>query len=128
VWLGVPCGLVDVDVDGHHEVQPVQGSVQARAVGRREHRLPARVSIALMALALGLDLLAQHRDRQLVAELRQPAHPALPDPVVTPADQPHADRVDGRTGEHRAADPVEVAGQDVEQVDRPVADGPELLG
>ena len=43
-------------------------------------------------------------------------------------DDPAADGVDGRLGEEHPALPVEVAGQDVEQVDRPLADGAEALG
>ena len=43
-------------------------------------------------------------------------------------DQAGPDHIDRRRGEHRAADRVEVAGDDVEQVDRPLAYGTELVG
>ena len=102
--------------------------VEPRPVRRRQDRVAGqRQQRPDLPVARRLDLLAQRGDRQLAGELRQPADAAAPQVVVPAADQPGADRVDGRRGEHRAADAVEVAGQQVEQLDRPLADGAERV-
>jgi hypothetical protein len=116
-------GLVDVDVDRGHEVEAAQGAVEPGAVRGREHRVAGDGQHRPdLALAGGLDLLAQRRDRQLAGGLGQVAHPGAPRVVVAAADQPRAHRVDRRRGEHRTARPVEVAAEDVEAVHRPLAD------
>ena len=127
--VGVPGGLVEVDVDRRHEVQAGQGPVERRAVGGRQHRVAGHGQHrADLPVAGRLDLLAQRRDGQLARRLGQPADPGAPHVEVPAADQPGADGVDRRVGEHRAADPVEVAGQEVEAVDRPHAHRAEGLG
>lgn len=75
--VGVSGGLVQVEVDRHHEFQGIQGSLQPagirptqdRVAGQRHQRpdLPAAGS---------LDLLGKAGQRQLAAELRQSPHPA----------------------------------------------------
>ena len=102
------------------EPGPVRGG-EHRVAGDREQRPD-------LAWARGLDLLGQRGDRQLAAELRQVPDPAAPGVEVTAPGQAASDHVDHRRGEHRAADPVEVAGDQVEHLDRPLRHGPELLG
>ena len=124
--VGVPGGLVDVDVDRGHEVQGVEGLAQAPAVGRREHRVAGdRQHRVDLPLARRLDLLAHHRGGQLAAVLRDAAHPAAPQVVVPRADEPPGHEVDGRFGEQHAAGVVEVPGQDVEALDAPLGQGSE---
>ena len=124
--VGVPGRLVEVDVDRRHEVQRIERLGQAPAVGGREHRVPGNGEHGPdLALTRCLDLLAEHRDGQLSGVLRQAADPAPPHVVVTRADEPPADRVDRWLGEQDPAFPVEVARQQVQALDRPLADRPE---
>ena len=126
--VGVPGGLVEVDVDGDHEVQPVEGAGQGAAVGRRQHRVAGdRHHRPDLAVAGSLDLLAHRGGRQLAGELRDLPHPAAPDVVVAGPDDPPAHGVDGRLGEQHAALAVEVPGEQVQQVDRPLAHRAEAL-
>ena len=121
--VGVPGGLVDVDVDGGHEVE-ARAAPRSRRVpsGVDSTGLPATVSRARTWPSPGVSISSRSTETgQLAGRLRQAAHPAAPDVVVAAADQPGADGVDRRGGEHRAALAVEVAGEHVEAVDRPLA-------
>ena len=127
--VGVPGGLVDVDVHGGHEVEVAQRAVEPGAVGRGQHRVAGDGEQGPdLPLAGRLDLLAQRRHGQLAGGLRQPADPRAPGVVVPAADQPGAHRVDRRGREHRAAGAVEVAGEHVEAGDRPLAHGAPRAG
>ena len=95
--VGVPGRLVDVDVDGRHEVQAAERPVEPRPVGRREDGVAGeRQQGPDLPVARRLDLLAQRRDRQLAGELRQAADAAAPHVVVPATDQAGAHGVDGR--------------------------------
>ncbi len=120
--IGVPGRLVDVDVHCGHEVQAAQRPVEGRAVRGRQHRVAGDGQHRPDLPRAGcLDLLAQRRDGQLTRRLGEATDAGAPQVEVTAADQPGADRVDGGVGEHRPAHPVQVAGEDVEAVDRPHA-------
>jgi hypothetical protein len=70
--VGVPGGLVEIDVHRDHEVQRVQRGVEAAAVGRRDDRVAGQGDErADPALARGVDLLGQANRRQLAEDLAQ---------------------------------------------------------
>ena len=130
--VGVAGGLVDVDVDADHEVQPLERRGQAVAVRRAHRRVAGHgEQRAHLALARRLDLLGQARRRQLAEDLAQPAHAAVPAPEGGAAAAPGlaggVRRADRGAREHRAARAVEVAGEDVEHVDEPARGRPEAL-
>ena len=92
--VGVPGGLVEVDVDRDHEVQPGERLVQPRAVGGGRApgcRRPSAAPRTWPSPGVS-DLVGQRRDRQLAADLGQAAHPAAPPVVVAAADQAAAPR------------------------------------
>jgi len=118
----VPGGLVDVDVHGRHEVEAGQGPAESLAVGGRRHRVAGHgQGRADLAVARSEDLVGQGRDGELAAELGEVAHPAAPAVPVAAAHERAADDIDGRPRQHGAARPVQVAGQQVQQLDRPLA-------
>ena len=129
----VPGGLVDVDVDAHHQVDVLERAAHAAGVGSAHDGVSGeREERAHLTVARRVDLLGEARDGQLADCLRQAAD------AGAPAGHAHAlalARSAARVGgagsglrEHRAARPVEVAGHDVEHVDEPARERPELLG
>ena len=127
--VGVPGGLVEVDVDRDHEVEPVERLAEPRAVGRRQHRVAGqREQRADLALARRLDLLAQHADRQLAAELREAAHPAAPRVQVAAPDEPRPTMSTAGSVNSTPPSRSKLPVSDVEAVDRPLADRAERLG
>ena len=127
--VGVPGRLVDVGIDTHHEVQAGDGGVepvgiryrQAGVAGERDER-------PHLALARRPDLVGQSDRGQLAEHLGQPAYPAVPAPGHETRAGTGTPAAGGRQREHRAARPVEVAGQHVEHVDQPAGDGTVLDG
>ena len=110
--VGVPGRLVEVEVDGDHEVQPRERLVEPLAVGGRQHRVAGDVSSARTWPSPGReDLVGEGRHRQLARELRQLAHPAAPLAWWPRPIEAAAHRVDRRPGEHHPAGAVEVAGE-----------------
>ena len=128
--VGEAGGLVQVDVDGDHEVEALERAGQAFAVGRGEHRVARDGHQRADALvATSVDLLGESRGGQLARELRQPTHARSPAPVVVARTSPGL--VPGARGgarEHGAPRAVQVPGEDVHDVDEPARQGPELLG
>ena len=127
--VGVPRRLVDVDVDRHHEVQPAQRLVEPRPVRRGEHRVAGHGEERA-------DLSVARASRSPRAAPTTGSSPPIsgrprtrdaPRVEVPAPDQAGADDVDRRRGEHHAARPVEVAGEEVEAVDGPLAHGAERL-
>jgi hypothetical protein len=125
--VGVARGLVEVGVDADHEVQGVQGLVEPVAVGCGQHRVggdgdegPDR----LAPLGRGVDLLGERGERQLALRLGVLTHPGVPaaegEAVARSGRAGRA--VGGRLREEGAAGAVEVAGEDVEDVDEPAAE------
>ena len=84
---------------------------------------------AHLPLARGLDLVGEGGHGILAAELGQAAH-AAPALVEVPAlaEAVGQGQQSTRVREHGAPGPVEVAGDDVEHVDEPARERPELLG
>ena len=107
---------------------PASASSRRAPSGVESTGLPERVSIARIWPSPGrLDLLAQRGDRELAADSGSPRTRVRqaswwPRPMSAAPDD-----VDGRAGEHRAALAVEVAGEELSSVDRPLADRAELL-
>ncbi len=100
-----------------------KASPSLRPSGVESTGLPAMVTNARTWPVTGrLDLLAHARGRELAAVLRESADPAAVEVEVAGPDEAAAHHVDRRLGEHHPAGPVEVAGQEVEAVDRPLAD------
>ncbi len=123
-------GLVEVRIDRDHEIEPGQRLLELAAVRRREHRVAGGGDERTdPPLAGRQDLLGERRHRELAAELRQPAHAraALAERAGRTERPAQTDDVEGGPREHRAADPVEVACQDVQQLDQPLAQRAELL-
>ncbi len=121
--VGVPRRLVDIDVDGRHEVETPHRPSERRAVRCGQHRVAGHGEQRPdLAVARRLDLLAEGGDRELAGSLGEAAHPAAPRVVVSPADQAATDAVDRRRCEKGAALPVEIPGDQVEQLDRPLCD------
>ena len=74
--VGVPGGLVEVGVHGHHKFQPRQGRVQALTARRAQHRVSRDAHEGPdLTRARRVHLLGQRGARQLAVELRQSAHP-----------------------------------------------------
>ena len=116
--------------DGERAVEPT-------GVGGGEHRVAGDGDQrADLAVARRVDLFGERDDRELAVELGQAAHPA-----VAAAEAHAAPDAGGRAGlrragvraagrrerEHRAALPVEVAGERVDHVDEPGRERAELL-
>ncbi len=119
--VGMARGLVDVDVDRHLELEPLERGLDAAAVRQREHRVAGvRDEGPHLPGAWCLDLLGEARGRQVAERLGKPAHAASPAgvPVHPPGVREHRG-IDGRRREHRAAGPAESSRDDVEQVAGP---------
>ena len=125
-------GLVEVVVDADHALEAGEGGVEATGVGPAHHRIAGDGDQRpQLARARRGDLLRQAAQRHLAEDLGRAAHPA------PPAMQLPARRLVGRAqgahrprhgvGEQRAAGAVEVAGEDVEDLDQPRGEGAELL-
>ena len=126
-------GLVQVDVQAEHEVQPVERLGQARAVGRREHRVGGHGNQRLdLPLARRLYFLRQAGDGQLPHDFRRAPYTAAvaPGGHATPR-AGLARRVGGKRrslGKHRAARCIHVAGECVDYIHQPSGKAAELLG
>jgi hypothetical protein len=113
--------LVEVAVHADDEVEGFEGALEPRPVRRREHRVPGqgheRVNLPRTRRE---QLVGEGGDRKLPRELRQPAHAALP--PAQPERRHHAarHRIERRGREHGAARAVEVAGDEVHELDQPV--------
>ena len=125
----MPGRLVDVEVDGHHRLEPGERVGQPATRRRRRHGV-ARDGQQCPdpALAGCGDLLGERRHGQLSPEARQAPHAGAPPTEPPGPEETPADDVDGRRREHRAARAVEVAGEHVDRLDRPLADHPVGLG
>ena len=127
--MRVPRGLVQVEIDRHHEVEPAERPLEPRAVRSREHRVAGEADEAAHLTRAGRLHLLGHRHRgQRAEKFRQPAHPRAPASVVV-ADQAPPERRDvgGRLRKHDAAFTIEVAADEVERFDQPVGDRAELV-
>ncbi|CRQ80221.1 hypothetical protein PAERUG_E5_London_17_VIM_2_12_12_04692 [Pseudomonas aeruginosa] len=125
--IGVAGRLVDVEVDAEHELQAVQGLFEPPPVGRGQHRVAGyRDQRAHLPLAFTEDFFRQCRHRQFAAIFRQPRDAAAPTAEVATRGTRH--QVQGRRGAQRATDPVEVAGDQVDQLHQPLAERAEGLG
>src|SRR5690606_9381615 len=77
--VGVARGFVEVRVHADHERQPRKYTVEARAVGRREHWIAGdRDEHAHLTRPGRLDLVRQGGNRELRAHLRVALYAALP--------------------------------------------------
>ena len=125
----MPRRLVDVDVDAHHEVEVVERGGEALAVRRRDDRVAGdRDERADLPVAGRLDLLGHAGGGQLAEDLRRAAHPAAASARTARRGPSPIPRVAVRgQREHRAAGPVEVAGDRVEHVDEPARGRAEAL-
>ena len=124
--VGQARGLVDVGIDRDPEVERGDRGGEAAGAGRRQQRVAGDGDQGAHA-ARRLDLVGQGRDRQLAEHLGQAAGPAgEPAEAGGGAAAEPAGQGGGRR-EHRAARAIEVAGEDVDQVDRPAGQGAELL-
>ncbi len=128
--MRVPGGLVPVEIDRDHQLEPGQRTFEPRAVRRREHRIAGEGDErADAAFALRLHLFGKGGHRQLAAELGQAANAALPRAEVAAIAHAGGEghEVGGGRGEHEAAFAVEVAGHRVERDAEPGAKPAELL-
>ena len=126
--VGVARRLVEVEVDGDHRVELGDRRVEAVTAGGRRHRVardgqqrpdPAGPG--------GGHVLGEGGDGELAPEPGQPADARAPAGEPTRAEDAAPDEVDGGRREHRAAGSVEVAGEEVERLDRPLAEHAERL-
>src|SRR5207244_12070237 len=130
--VGVPGRLVQVDVEAHHEVEPGERARQAVAVRRAEDRIAGdRDETADLALARRLDLLGEAGAGELAHDFGEAAHPARAasglEALPAPGRPAGVCRARRGAREHRAARPVEVAGERVHHIDEPAGKRPELL-
>ncbi|CAM5268543.1 hypothetical protein SVIOM74S_09712 [Streptomyces violarus] len=126
--VGVACGLVEVRVDADHEVERFERLVEPVAVGRGEHGVGGDDQQRAHRFALlggGVDLLREGGEGQFALGLRVPAHAGVPAPEGEAAARSGGARglVGGGLREERPAGPVEVAGEDVQDVDEPAGQG-----
>src|SRR5436190_12404273 len=71
--------LVDVDVNGRHEIEAGERAIQFASVWRREHRIAAMRDERLnLTFTFGENLFSQCGDRQFAGKLRQFAHATVP--------------------------------------------------
>ena len=131
--VGVARRLVDVDVDADEQVEPGERALHPVRVRRRARGVAGeRDQRPDLAVAGRLHLLRERGGRELAERLGEAADagPAAGE-LRRAAAARRAGRValpGGGAGEHRAAGPVEVAGEDVEHVDEPGGERPERLG
>ena len=130
--VGVAGRLVDVDVERDHEVELLDRRLERRRVGGRDAGVAGDGDErSHLALAGSRDLLGKADDGKLAERLRAAGDAARPAPEGEAlALRPAAGRValaDGGEREHRAALAVEVAGQEVEDVDEPARERAEPL-
>ena len=119
--------LVHGDVDRGHELEAGEGAVEAPAVRRRgngiardgEHR-------ADLPVARGLDLVGHRGRGQLAAEHGAPGDARLVAPGAAGLGAGPRHRNRGER-EHRAAHRVEIPGEEIQQLDEPLANGAEGL-
>ena len=128
--VGVAGRLVEVRVDGHHEVERRQRPVEPPAVRRRQHRVAGDGDDgAHLPVARRVDLLGQRRGRELADDLGRAPHaaraPSRREPAAGARRTPPGVR---RQREHRATGPVEVPGEDVDDIDQPTRQRAELDG
>ncbi|MNZ59189.1 hypothetical protein D3C78_772190 [compost metagenome] len=125
--IGIARGLVDVQVDADHELQPVQRLFQLSTIGGRQHRVTGHGHQRThLPLPFGEHLFGQRRHRQLTAVLRTPGHPALP--LIEMPTRGRRHQIDSRLGAQCASDPIQVTGDQVDQLHQPMAQGTERLG
>jgi hypothetical protein len=121
--VGQPGGGVDVGIDRDPELEAADRGGQRVDAGRRHQRVARDRDQRAHAAA---QLVGQRRHRQLAEHLRQAAGAAVaPEGRVALLAMATGQR--RRRRPHRAAGAIEVAGQDVHQVDRPARQRPELL-
>ena len=125
--VGMAGGFIDIQVHRQHEVQPLQSPLQLPPVGRGEYRVAGHANQRPhLAVTWAENLLGQRRHRQLARVFGQPGHPALP-AIEMPA-RGHPYQIECRLGTQGATDPIEVAGEQVEQLDQPLTQAAENLG
>ena len=122
--VGVPRRLVDIDVDGHHELELLEGLVQLLAVRSREHRIARDGDHRTdLAFALGEDLLCHHRRRILAERLGKLAHARVPsadtEALATTLLPARRRIARSRKWEHHAAGRIEISGHDIDHVHEP---------
>ena len=120
--IRVPRGLVAVEIDRDHVLEPGKGPVQARAVGRGEHRVAGeRDQGPDAALSFRVDFLGERRGRQLASKLGQASHPAAPAIEVATIARPRRERdeICRRRGEHEATFAIQVPRDGIERDDQP---------
>src|SRR5216683_4671466 len=124
-------GLVAIQVDREHVLEPGERALQASSVRGGEHRVSGEGNQRSdLPLAGRFDLFGQRGSRQLAAKLRQPSHPAAPRAKVTAVTSSLRQRheIRRRGGEHEPALPVEVSGNCVQSDDQPGGEAAEFLG
>ena len=127
--VGVASGLVDVEVDRDHGVEAGKCLVEPLAAGGGGDGVPGDGQQSPhLAVPRCRDLLGEGRHGQLAPEARQPPYPGATPPEAAGRQPALADEVDRRSREHRSSRPVEVAGEDVDHLDRPLAHHPVDLG
>ncbi len=118
--IRVPRGLVDVQVDADHELQPLKRGVKLTAVGRRQYRVASDRNQRLdLPLPRGQHFLGQRRNRQLAAVLRQLRDAALP--AIEAASRGRSHQIQRGLGTQRTACTVKIAGDQIDQLHQPVA-------
>jgi hypothetical protein len=127
--VGVPRGLVHVDVHREHEVEALDCLLQPLGVRCGDHRVAGDGDEGSdLSFPRSVDLLGKAGHGQLPVALRQPANATMP------ASEPHALAGSGgvrgvllagcREREHHAALAVEVAGEYVEHITSQLASVP----
>ncbi len=107
----------------------VERTVEAVAVGRRQHRVARDGDHRLdLPVAGGVDLLGERGGGQFGQRFGIARDAAVPAPGHEALARSRRSRRgrDGREREHRPAGPVEISGQDVDDVDQPAAERAEF--
>ena len=124
--IGVAGGFVDVEVDADHEIQLSQGLVQLAAIRAGQHRITGMGHKGFhLPLARGEHFIGQGGHREFATEFRVSVDPAAVaiETAGVAAEGTQGHDIEGGPGEHDTAFPVQVAGEDVDEIDQPGAEG-----
>ena len=131
--VSVPSGLVEPKVHCDHGVELRQHLVEAMPARSGQHRIARDGDQGSdLTLTRGGDFFDQTGHRNLAEDFLGTTHPGLPSTELRQSTfQPRLwlrrDGPDRRARKHGTAGRIEVTGQDVDHVDQPAGQAPELL-
>src|SRR5215216_3693054 len=92
--VGMSCGLIEVEIDGHHELELGQPLLKLPSVGAGEHGVACYGKHSADLPFPGRQYLFRHyRCRQFITELGKVAHTAVPASEISAIDPRHLHKV-----------------------------------